>query len=571
MNQQIQSSTKQTMIDVLIVGAGPTGLAAALVLAKRGIRFRLIEKGTQRSPHSKALALQARTLEILELQSPRLADACVRGGYTAPGGTLSAGRDSVTVDFWGLDTRYPYFLFIPQVKTEELLEAHLAELGQTIERGVELKALTQGTDDTTAQLHYANGQTEEVHARYVLGCDGAHSVVRHSLGLPFPGKGYPWTAFLADVKIDGELAKKGLAQFSSERGLAMFFPFQDGYNRVITIDSAYQNSSEHEEPTLDELQESVNAIVPVPTRLSEPRWKTRWSSQLRQVTRYRVGRVFVAGDAAHIHSPAGGQGLNTGIQDAYNLTWKLALVLRGEAPESLLDTYHAERYPVGQHAMTTSDLVLRSALLPNKFARQTRDFIVKTFLPLPPLQHMISKSLSELDINYRHTQRGSQLLKLLSGQHALQAGDRVPNLELKPAVLTAAMSTSVSLYDLLRQAPYSLFIEIAPEHFEQDRQQITNLLDSVRQFAGQPINSFVVFGQGVETVAKNLDATALIDFKQQFHHKIGAQHGSILLVRPDGYLAMHVRNLQQEQFLSELQKWIVPVKQAADTLISERV
>ena len=473
--------------------------------------------------------------------------------------------------FQSLDTRYPYLLFIPQVKTEELLEAHLVELGQRIERGVELKALTQGTDDTTVQLQYANGQTEEVHARYVLGCDGAHSVVRHALGLPFPGKGYPWTAFLADVKIDGEVAKKGLTQFSSERGLAMFFPFQDGYNRVITIDSAYQNSSVHEEPTLDELQESVNAIVPVPTRLSEPRWQTRWSSQLRQVPRYRVGRVFVAGDAAHIHSPAGGQGLNTGVQDAYNLAWKLALVLRGEAPESLLDTYHAERHPVGQQAMNTSDFVLRSALLPNKFARKGRDFIVKTLAPLPLLQHMISKSLSGLDINYRHTHRRPQLLKLLSGQHALQAGDRVPDLELKPAVLTAETSTSVSLYDLFRQAPYSLFIEIAPEHFERDQQQIANLLDKVKQFAGQSIKSFVVFEQGAGAIARDLDATALIDFKQQFRHKLGTQHGSILLVRPDGYLAMHVADLQQEQLLSELQHWIAPVKQAVNDLVFERL
>ncbi len=279
-----------------------TGLTAALELARRGIAFRLIEKSAQRSPYSKALALHARTLEILELQSLRLADACVREGYTAPGGTLSAGSDSVTVDFSSLDTRYPYLLFILQAKTEELLEAHLAELGHAIEREVELKALTQGIDDSTVQLQYANGQTEEVHARYVLGCDGAHSVVRHALGLPFPGKGYPWTAFLADVKIDGEAAKKGPTQFSSKRGLAMFFPFQDGYNRVITIDTVYQNSSVHEEPTLDELQESVNAIVPMPVRLSEPRWLTRWSSQLRQVPRYRVGRVFVAGDAAHIHT-----------------------------------------------------------------------------------------------------------------------------------------------------------------------------------------------------------------------------------------------------------------------------
>jgi hypothetical protein len=329
----------------------------------------------------------------------------------------------------------------------------------------------------------------------------------------------------------------------------------------------YQNSSVHEEPMLDELQESVNAIVPVPARLSEPRWLTHWSAQLRQVPRYRVGRVFVAGDAAHIHSPAGGQGLNTGIQDAYNLAWKLALVLRGEAPESILDTYQTERHPVGQQAMITSDLILRTTFLPNNFVRKGRDLIVKTLVPLPLLQHMISKSLSELGINYRHAHRRSQLLKLLSGQQALQAGDRVPDLELKPTVLTAETSTSVSLYNLLRQAPYSLFIKIVPEHFERDRQQIANLLDRVKQFAGQLIKSFVVFEQGTEAIARNLDATALIDFKQQFRHKLGTQHGSILLVRPDGYLAMHVADLQQEQLLSELHYWIVPVKQAVNNLM----
>ena len=190
MNQQTKSSTDHTPIDVLIVGAGPTGLTAALELARRGIAFRLIEKNAQRSPYSKALALHARTLEILELQSARLADACVREGYTSPGANLSAGSDQVIVDFSRLDTNYPYLLFLPQAKTEELLEAHLTELGQAIEREVELKALTQGTNDVTAQLQHADGQIEDVHARYVLGCDGAHSAVRHALDLPFPGKGY---------------------------------------------------------------------------------------------------------------------------------------------------------------------------------------------------------------------------------------------------------------------------------------------------------------------------------------------------------------------------------------------
>ena len=312
--------------------------------------------------------------------------------------------------------------------------------------------------------------------------------------------------------------------------------------------------------------DSVNAIIPAPTRLSEPRWLTRWSAQLRQIPRYRVGRVFLAGDATQVHSPAGGQGLNTGVQDAYNLAWKLALVLHGQAPENLLDTYQAERHPVGQQAIRSSDILLRTSLLPNTAVRTGRNFAVRTLIPLPPLQHMISENLSGLGINYRQTDRRAQLLELLPGPHALQAGDRIPNLELKPAVLTGETSTSVDLYDVLRQATYSQFIEVAPEYSDRDQQHIVRLLNSVEQLAGETIKLYIVFEQGSEAVARKIDATAFIDFKQQFRHKLGTHHGSILLVRPDGYLALHVPGLQQEQFLSELQRWVTPVSQKVDNL-----
>jgi 2-polyprenyl-6-methoxyphenol hydroxylase-like FAD-dependent oxidoreductase len=567
MNQQM-TSHEHTMVDVLIVGAGPTGLTAAMELARRDITFRLIEKAEQRSPFSKALALHARTLELLELSSAKLADTFVREGYSAPGANMSTGTDHpVVADFSGLDTRYPYLLIVPQARTAELLEAHLATFGHVIERGIELKDLTQDADEVIAHLQSADGQAEQVHAGYVLGCDGAHSTVRHSLGLPFPGKGYSWTAVLGDVKLDGEVTRKGPTQFSNERGLAMVFPFQDDYSRVITIDTAYQNSSAHEELTLDELQDSVNAILPAPTKLSEPRWLTRWSAQLRQVPCYRVGRVFLAGDAAHVHSPAGGQGLNTGVQDAYNLAWKLALVLHGQAPENLLDTYQAERHLVGQQAMRSSDILLRTTLLPNTAVRTVRNFAVRILVPLPPLQHMISENLSGLGISYRQADRRAQLLKLLPGPHALQAGDRVPNLELKPAVLNTETRTSVDLYDVLRQALYSLFIEVAPEYADRDQQHIVRLLNRVKQLAGETIKLYIVFEQGSEAVARKIDTTAFIDFKQQFRHKLGTHHGSILLVRPDGYLALHVPGLQQELFLSELQRWVTPVHQKVDNLM----
>lgn len=560
MSQQMPPH-EHTMVDVLIVGAGPAGLTAAIELARRDITFRLIEKAEQRSPFSKASGVHARTLELLELSSAKLADTFVREGYTASGINVSAGGDRVVAyDFSHLDTRYPYMLLVPQARTEELLEAHLlAAFGRVIERGIELKDLTQDADEVVAHLQSADGRAEQVHARYVLGCDGAHSAVRHSLGLPFPGRGYPWTAFLGDVTLDDELTRRGVTQFSNERGWAMTFPFQDGHCRVMTIDTAYQNGSAREELTLDELQDSVNAIVGAPTRLSEPRWLSRWSSQLRQVPHYRVRRVFLAGDAAHVHSPFGGQGLNTSMQDAYNLAWKLALVLRGRAPESLLDTYQAERHPAGRRALRYSDYLLRTTLLPNTAIRTGRNFAVRTLVPLPPFQHLFSERLSELAINYRQRDHGAQLLRLIPGPHALQAGDRVPNLELKSAVLTDVTSTSVDLYDVLRQATYSLFIDVAPEYLNRDRQNIVSLLNRVKQWAGETIKPYIVFEQGSEAVARQVDATAFIDFKQQFRHKLGTHHGSILLVRPDGYLALHVPGLQQGQLLSELQRWVAPV------------
>lgn len=556
------TATQRHTIDVLIIGAGPTGLTAAMELTRRGVTVRLVEKDQARSPYSRAMAVHARTLELLELSSAKLADDFVREGYTSPGVNLSAGADHPVVsDFSDLDTRYPYLLIVPQARTEELLEARLTALGQVIERGIALRDLTQDTDHVDARLERADGQTEHVEAGYVLGCDGAHSTVRRSLGLPFRGKGYAWTAFLGDVKLDGEVAKDGPTQFSNERGLALVFPFQDGYSRVMTIDAAYQNSSAHQDLTLDELQDSVNDLLPTPTRLSDPRWLTRWSAQLRQIPQYRVRRVFLAGDAAHIHSPAGGQGLNTGVQDAYNLAWKLALVLHGQAPVTLLDTYQAERHPVGQQVMRTSDLLLRTALLTNTALRRGRNIAMRTLVPLPPLQHLITENLSGLGITYRCKHPLAELRTVLSGSHALQAGDRIPNLELKPALLTDETSTSLDLYEMVRLAAYSLFIAVAPAYFEQDQRLILHLLERVKQSAGETIKPYVVFEQGSEAVARKIDAhvaSTFIDFKQQFRHKLGTHHGSIVLARPDGYVALHVPGLHQERFFSELQGWVTP-------------
>ena len=191
-------------------------------------------------------------------------------------------------------------------------------------------------------------------------------------------------------------------------------------------------------------------------------------------------------------------------------------------------------------------------------------------MSLPPLQRVGSESISGLSTSYNRGDHRSPLLKLLHGQHVRQAGERVPDMELKPALLTAETSTSVRLYDLLRQAVYSLFIVVSPEWFERDRQHFVCLLERLKPYMNETIRPYVVFEQGSEAIAHELPVTTLLDFKQQFHHKLGTQHGSILLVRPDGYVALHVPKLSQAQFLSDLQSWVMLAQQEAVTLLPGR-
>ncbi len=254
------------------------------------------------------------------------------------------------------------------------------------------------------------------------------------------------------------------------------------------------------------------------------------------------------------------------MQDAYNIAWKLALVLHGQAPESLLDTYQRERHLAGQQALRESDLLLRSTLIPNTFVRTGRDLAFKALMPLPIVQRIIGENLSEIGFSYQSPHEQSVWLKLPARHQAIQAGSRVPDLELKPAQLQDDVHTSVRLYEIVRQSPYTLFIAVAPEQFEQDREQVMRILECLRRYGdNETISIFVVFDQGTRAIASTLPATTVFDFKRQFHHKLGTRHGSIVLVRPDGYIAFHIPNFDQERLLSELREWVAPTTQKTET------
>ncbi len=371
-----------------------------------------------------------------------------------------------------------------------------------------------------------------------MGADGANSFVRETLGLPFEGSSYVWNAFLGDVLMDGHVVTGGTEQYSNARGLALILPFQDGAVRVITIDRAHQQEPPSRDLELAELQESARAILGKPVTLRDPRGLSRWGSELKQVPRYRVGRAFLAGDAAHTHSPAGGQGMNTGIQDAFNLGWKLAQVVRGGAPEALLDSYQVERHPVGQRALRTSDLILHGLLVRRQPLRWLRDTLFRVFVPVPFVQRVLSHNLSGIGIRYA--------APLSAGA---SAGARVPDIELRDADFNP-----VRLYELLRSPGYTLIAYISPKQVNDER---TALLELLTRAAQDGVSAHVVLDAGLPK-QHELGTDVLIDYKGELEQKLSVQPGRVFLLRPDAYIAFESDSLSVAALASNWRRWISP-------------
>lgn len=432
----------ETALDTLIVGAGPTGLTLAAGLARFGAHFRLIDRALDRVSESRALGVQARSLEVL--QSLGLGEALVRRGNASARLVIHLDAERTAearlADFRATDTRFPFILFVSQAETEAVLADHLAAVGVRIERGVELIDTTPGPADVRCVLRHRDGRDEHVRARYIVGCDGAHSVVRKQAGIPFEGAAYLEDFALGDVEVDGPLERGALHSFAMGRGVAMFFPLGtptawrviamsgDGAGRM-TADAP---SDASDDLSLDDLQAIVDGATGGSLLLRDPAWLTHFRLHHRQAAHYRAGRVFLAGDAAHIHSPVGAQGMNTGIQDAWNLSWKLALVARGTAVEALLDSYEAERWPVGRTLLRYTDRVFSvftRVVSGSAFATWARRTVGAQVLPRvlasSRLRACLFHFVSQLGIRYRKSpavREGEPRLRV-----GPKAGDRFPD------------------------------------------------------------------------------------------------------------------------------------------------
>ncbi|MFC0042744.1 FAD-dependent monooxygenase [Actinomadura rayongensis] len=378
--------------NVVIVGAGPTGLLLAGDLAAAGVDVTVLERRVGPSELTRAFAVHARTLELFDMRG--IADDLVRTGRRV-GQIRFFGH--VGIDLSHLPGRFPFVLITPQYETDRVLRDRAVAAGARLQEGVEVTGLRQDAEGVAVHVRTADGTTGVHRAAYAVGADGAHSTVRAALGLPFGGTSAARSVMLADVRLRDE--PQEIFHFGVARNVfAVIVPFGDGWYRAVAW-SAEDKAAGTDDVDLDELRKALRAAHGTDFGLAEARWTSRYSTDERQVPRYRVGRVLLAGDAAHVHSPVGGQGMNIGLHDAANLAWRLAAVVRGHAPDTLLDGYHAERHPIGRQVVAGTGALMRMLLARSPAMRAARPLIVRA-AALPPVRRRAALVASGLATAY---------------------------------------------------------------------------------------------------------------------------------------------------------------------------
>jgi 2-polyprenyl-6-methoxyphenol hydroxylase-like FAD-dependent oxidoreductase len=442
---------EKTKTDVLIIGAGPTGLSLACQFVRYGVDFRIVEKNETVTPFSKAIGVHARTLEIYE-QIGLGQKAVELGTIATKGRMIVGGQVRGEMEFSNLGeglSPYPFVLMLEQSKNERLLYDYLQSHGKDVLWKTELETFSQTDAGVAAQVKLADGTSQTIEAKYLAACDGAKSPVRHALGLGFGGSTFERMFYVADAQVEWELGHDALNICLSKETFVVFFPLK-GEKRYRIVGVFPEEFSKDEGDVLyEEIESRVKSEVKIPLDIHDVQWFSTYKVHTRHVSSFSEGRCFLAGDAAHVHSPAGAQGMNTGIQDGYNLAWKLALVLQGKAGEKLLATYNEERLENAKHLLKTTDRMFQFAASPEwliEFIRTTIFPHVANFIiSRDTFKHLFFPLLSQIGINYRH---GSLSRHAGDEDFKVKAGDRMPYF----------LVGGESIYDRLRQPKFHLLV-----------------------------------------------------------------------------------------------------------------
>jgi 2-polyprenyl-6-methoxyphenol hydroxylase-like FAD-dependent oxidoreductase len=503
------ASPAPTRPDVVVVGAGPVGLVASCELARRGVSIRVIDKLTRPLPESRAIAVHARSLDMFDRMG--IVDQIIDTGHKSVGMQMYAEtRQLFHTRFDGVDSAFPFTLVTPQPETERILTERLHGLGVAIEHGVELVGLTQDADAADLTVRRTDGSLHTLDTSWVIGADGAHSIVRHLVGTRLQGSFQGERFILGDVDVDAghHLDPTSMYTFFSPEGPVVTIPMAEGRIRFLAQIHDAPGTPLNLHPPLEQLQQIVDQRMGG-IRILQPHWLTCFEVHHGQVPSYRYGRVFLAGDAAHIHSPAGGQGMNTGMQDAFNLGWKLAAVLHGQSSDTLLDSYHSERHPVARKVINLTDKMTKVGTLRGG-AGVVRNAIMRVVDDVGASPKTLANVIEEGNVAYPDSpivlRTHRRLAKVPAGEHLPHIND-----------------------DRLRKQLGAVFGPDNPGHV------VLTVATTTPAAASSAVGSPQVLISSTDAPVSGYD-TVIADPAGVVAHRYGLDHGGRVVIRPDGYI-----------------------------------
>ena len=537
--------SRASKVEVAIIGAGPVGLTAAAEFARYGISTRLVDRRDAAVKHSHAAVIHVRTQEVFEAMG--VAERIVPRGYPLQYISLNAfGKLLGGIRVHGVDGPYPGPRVISQQIVETQLAEHLLALGGAVDRPAEVTEITEAADGFTITVRRPDGGSEQFQADYLLGCDGGQSFVRERFGIGFPGERYDGFEFIhADAQLTwSHPTGRGYVYVTKDR-LVLLFPFDAAGRYRVLCARTDQDPANRSAPALEELQTILREVSgDADAELADASWLARWRSTHRIAERFRQGRVFLAGDAGHIHVPVGGQGMNTGIQDAFNLAWKLAAVLKGGADPALLDSYESERYPVAEDLLKGTDRGFQLMVQPGDLASFALKLFGSSVIALEAVQDRLRRVLGEVTINYRP----SALAEDYGGSIGPIAGDRAPD----GVVVRAADRRTLRLLEAMAGPHWSLLVFAGLEA----ESGLAALLETARQvetgFGRQVAPILITPGRA----PAEWPGTVLYDRDNLLHERYGVRHAALYLIRPDWYVGFRAPATRSELLLKYLERWL---------------